>query len=59
MYAERLQEKKDFALLYPKEGYRLWIFYFKSFFQNTKEKKSESQECFLPGVFSQGLLLLP
>ena len=43
MYAERLQEKKDFALLYPKEGYQLWIFYFKSFFQNTKEKKSESQ----------------
>lgn len=23
MYAERLQEKKDFALLYPKEGYQL------------------------------------
>ena len=23
MYAERLQEKKGFALLYPKEGYQL------------------------------------
>lgn len=46
-------KKKDFALLYPKEGYRLWIFYFKSFFQNTQEKQWKSEECFFLGLQSR------
>lgn len=65
MYAERLQEKKDFALLYPKEDYQLWIFYFKSFFQNTKEKKVKVRGVFFtwslqsratPAAIATGLL---